>query len=745
MYDAWQQSMQGGAMPVTVGAPELAPPVPAPLPQAPAPLQIGPDEQIAETAPPLAAPEPAPVAEPAAPVADPAPVQTLPTMFDASSWGATPPTPPMPERDAYGMLKDTAVVPPSVGEIDAISGAEAMPPPPGGFQLPAPSVGQPGDTTRGGVDLTEEELVDLAHRDPVAYAKYNAQKDAELADFARQRTAELQKQDADRAEAEYRDMLAARKRADEMDAQLDRDAQALANEKPKGYMDSVGNAVGAVVGIILGQFGAAATGGKNVGLEMVNAQIDRHIATERDAYNRKAGNIDRRTNAIARLREAGMSDYQAASTFRIAALGRARDQLLTDMQNYDPKGTAARQMAAAAISMEQQMAGARESARQKNLDEGLKLAKEAREQQEIAEKVRAAKANERLAGWRIAEDKRQANQRLDFDKAKLEQEDRKLAKDESRKEATEERELSIGGPTRVTGVDAQGKPIIEAGAPLVQKDGKTPFKARSKEVGEKLTKQITAAGEVVDIIDEIISIRDRSGGESKLFNSDDKQRLDVLQNRLVVLQKSGTEGMSSDEDMKKLAGAAGADDVSSFRARAAGLEKARERIHTELNRTYRNNRYTGDAIDFPNRFKDAPAATQHEKEQTLLVAQPQVSVDDAKRQAMGILRSKYPTGKLTLEQSRQLSAEADEYAADYKDISPEQKDRISKLGVEAAGTGPEADRARADLDNIIKNGQTAKLRDAAGVAQKWGKPITSTSEPGVTTNAPTDLSRFGGQ
>lgn len=139
------------------------------------------------------------------------------------------------------------------------------------------------------------------------------------------------------------------------------------------------------------------------------------------------------------------------------------------------------------------------------------------------------------------------------------------------------------------------------GEAFVNKDGK-PFKARNAEVATKLTKQANAAREVADIIDEVIAIRNRSGGESKLWNSDDRQALDVLQNRLIILEKGGTEGMSSDEDMKKLAAAIGADDVSSFRSRSAGLEKGRERTVGFLNQTLRSNQYTGKPVTVPNRF-----------------------------------------------------------------------------------------------------------------------------------------------
>lgn len=706
------------------------------------PYGMGPPP-VQQIAPPL----PQPVVEtPAMPMpeSDPALEQEW-----LAAMSAPPPPGPVgfaPPVDAYGTTIDQPepdlVAPPDFDPFAPTDWVEAAQP------QPLDPVGHVRTSAGEGEEsLSVDELLQL---NPMQRARYDAEQDSKLADLARVRQAEIQRADAERAEQEWRDYQDAKARTDSMMEKALADSEALANEKPAKFMDSVGNAVGAVLGIALGQFGAAATGGRNVGLDMVNTQIERHIAAQRDEYNRKAGAVDRRMNLIARLRDQGYTDYQAATVFRMAALGRARAGLLTEMQNFDPRGTTARNIANTIKQTEMQLMSAAEAARRQSFEDDLKASKDAREWADLNLKAQKQRGMGGVGGAGTVKPGNLSTEEVRgqindpafpvpakpggytpreaanlVDLYKKGREVRDLDSVEKRREETEVRELGIGIP---------GTPQ------LMNKDGK-PFKARDKTVAEKLVKQANAAGEVVDIIDEILAIRDRVGGESSAFNSDDRQRLDVLQNQLIILQKSGTEGMSSDEDMKKIANAAGAGDVASFRARAAGLEKGRERVVSMLNRTLRGAQYTGDPINFTNRYANSGKKTKQESELSQLIAKPQVSVDEATRQAMSIVRKNYPPGKLTNEQASALNKEAAAFAADYKGISPAQKDGFRRKGELAAGEGPEADRARADLEYAAKNGQTEEIRTAAQAALHT---ITSKSEPGVTTVAPVDLSNFAG-
>lgn len=749
-YDQWLAAMQGGAAapavdPLQVGAAEYgstapivgpgAPTPPPPPPPPPPPQQIGPTpiapagELAAPTLPPPPAPPmPVPVAAP----------NTLPSFepFDPSSWGSLP-TPEMPAPGA----------PPTVPmpEVDAITGVAAAPPTDSIIQQQAPNVVRsaagPGEQS-----LTEEELVALAHRDPVAYAKYNAQKDTELADFARQRDAEIKKRDAERAEGEYRDMVAARKRADEMSAQLDADAAALANEKPKGYMDSVGNALGAVAGIILGAIGSSATGGRNAGLDMVNAQIDRHIQAQRDEYNRKAGNIDRRTNAIARMREAGMSDYQAATTFRLAALGRAREQLLTEMQNYDPRGTAARHIAGSVLGMEQQMIASKEAARQKSLDEALKLAKEAREQQEAMDKHNAARA--KLAGtgggakmppeyftamgYEFAPPVRMtdkeykawvANKRANAELTKAQQD---ATAGKSQGMSKEELERGIGNLK-----NKDGKPFIAKGTP--------------EEVGQ-LRKREAATKTVVRILDQID--RTRTGWSSDLVKGKEWQQLkaDWAAAKGTAKDVLGLGALSGPDEKLIESYLSGGLDPTGIRNLDAGLSRARQNMINMTRDSLETAGLDAGVYDIPKpklepveetpsdrRFKKALQAPTN----TDIIEAAGVDVggdmDEARRQYVA------PGAAPTLDNVvlPDVRREIDALAAAAKGGDTESRAKLEKL-LDAAPNAGVKGAVQAALIELGREPET--YESAAGRAQATARetvpPIPLTPAPAPTVNPP---------
>lgn len=691
-YDQWLAAMQAGAAAPVVDPLQDASAAPIAVPVAPPPVappqQLGPAPiaPVAELATPTLPPPPEPT-----PIAQPG--------FDAlapSTWTGLP-TPEMPPPEAALPMP----------EVDAITGVAATPPPGSIIQQAAPVVAPRSTAEPGQLSLTDAELVDLAHRDPIAYAKYNAQKDAELADLMRQRTAEIQKQDADRAEAEHRDMLAARKRADDMAAQLDADAAALANEKPKGYMDSVGNALGAVAGIILGAIGSSATGGKNVGIEMVNAQIERHIQAQRDEYNRRAGNIDRRTNAIARLREAGMSDYQAATTFRLAALGRAREQLLTEAQNYDPRGTAARHIAGSVLGMEQQMIASREAARQRNLDEGLKLAKEMREQQEAADKHAAARAklaagagagqrmppeyfeakglrkppiamtDKEYKGWLAT--KRSSEE---LTKAEL---DTQKARGEETPEVKREREFGINGP--------DGKPLLDAGGKSVH--------GRDIAEANKITEQIADTDEVIRMMDEVLRLRKKHGWSSGLGASPEWRKMQANWAGVILKKKNIDElGVIAGPDMELMGKALGAEDPTSLRDPTPGIEQGRQNAVQGLHGRLRIKGVADNSLpQYPETWKkQAPSAT---------------AVDEAIKETM--TPGDIVDDRADLSRAG-FAAHMADLAGGAKAPAAEVRAKVQYLEDAAKGDGAEAAKARQGLAEIAKGSTLPMARDAAAQA-----------------------------
>jgi len=216
-----------------------------------------------------------------------------------------------------------------------------------------------------------------------------------------------------------------------------------------------------------------------------------------------------------------------------------------------------------------------------------------------------AKQNTAIAGGHLALAKKQFEWTKDYQQQSLDVEAAKLAQAGNKKGSEDLRKFGVGAPPK-TVVGEDGKPQIVAG-PLRSKDG-TPFLARNEEQALKMGRKVYVAGQINDIINKVLDIRDRVGGESAAFNSDERQKLDVLQAQLIKLSKDGTEGMSSDEDMKKLAASLGAADIASFRARAAGLEEGRDRTTQALNAELRSGyNYDGEDITFGNPYAQAAA------------------------------------------------------------------------------------------------------------------------------------------
>jgi hypothetical protein len=517
---------------------------------------------------------------------------------------------------------------------DTVTGVDAapinVPPPVEEATAPEPTGPQPDspdfnplapqswDNTIG-----QEDLHQMALRHPQEFVAYSQAHDAARAAEQRQQEAIVARKNAEQEEQNYADLRASQAKADQI-----RDEVANTRIDANRWRESrsVPQSIAAFLSVVIGGLYQARKGGPNIGLEIIDKAIAQDIA-EQEA------NLANKRGVLAEMREAGMSRFQSQQAYRAAVYARAKEDLITKMQDFDPRGTTALEGAKHAYQFDMQIANAAELARQQALKEGMAASKERREvlkaMDDHAESLgKQAAAQQKLAGGGIDAGKAEDSvQPVEYFKTTYPQSPAPLRPMSEKAyngwlrttktgaEATQaigaespaearRRELGIGGPD---------------GQPLVNKDDR-PFIARDKTIAEKLTKQATAATEVADIIDEVLAIRERSGGESKIWNSDDRMRLDALQNQLVILQKSGIEGMSSDEDMKKLSEAIGASDVSSFRSRAAGLEKGRERTVGFLNQTLRKNQYTGDPVVVPNRFNlPKPKPTEREEDiQTLI-------------------------------------------------------------------------------------------------------------------------------
>ena len=653
-------------------------------------------------------------------------------------------------------------------EPDAITGAGGVP-----LAPLVPGLGIPEDMfqaamrgvpmeTQGTPELPAEYLTNeeagiaYAMQSPERQLKQRFDLETRRDEFKREADAKARTADTLRAERIEENLYKSREMSRQKFAQIDAEAKAEAAREidiNRGWANaSTGTKIAGIFSAFAGGLVAHKYGGKNSGLEMIDNLISRDIDAQKFSKQQRVNALATRGAAARDRRDMAESDAITDTRMRLAALDRIGAQIQADAQNFDPRGTTAIRYGEMFLDLAAKRAQVARDGEKRIADdykEQLDLAgKELdlqKKQAELAKAQRAAMGgggggsgvsgkltpdqwaaqygesarppgpmDEKTYGRWLTNSGKVAG--IDQSRAEAS----RATRDEQRAEEADVREFGMGGSTRLVTDDA-GKPVIDpaTGAPKIERgnllnaDG-TVWKAGDKGIKDDLAKQAAATEDVVAMIDEVLSIRDRTGGESSTFNSDDSQRLAVLENQILKRIKASTTGMSSDADMDVLRETVGAKDVASFRAKAAGLAKGRERMIASLNRDLRyRGQYTGEPLTFANPYTKSTAVTKDESERKTLFKAPEISIDEADRQAAVIVRKRLGDDFKNPQNARAVSDEISGLAADYKEISPDQKIAIGRLGDLAGGTGPKAGQAEKDLSDIAANGHTEKIRAAA--------------------------------
>lgn len=87
---------------------------------------------------------------------------------------------------------------------------------------------------------------------------------------------------------------------------------------------STGQKVAASIAIVLGAVGQSLKGGKNLGLEVINQQIDREIDLQKANLQNKKDYTNSLANSYRIMREMGADDMQATAAMKIAALEKVK-------------------------------------------------------------------------------------------------------------------------------------------------------------------------------------------------------------------------------------------------------------------------------------------------------------------------------------------------------------------------------------------------------------------------------------
>jgi hypothetical protein len=589
----------------------------------------------------------------------------------------------------------------------------------------------------------------LALSDPVAFEAFTQHlSERKALDAERLRTeAETERFDASKR------TLAARQAADARATARQEDIQqrlaALASKKidtgrwfkNKTTTEKMATLAAAIVGgLVQGR-----TGGRNVGLDWITKDIDDDINAQKADIENQRGVLGAQASAVGQEFAHNRDLYEAAETARIASYQFAINKLQTQQQNFDPRGTSFANIGRGIQQLVGKQRAAQEKLSKDIWEKEYKVAQLGLQQAKIAEDRRQF-ADTSARGWATlssaAADRKQAQEFRQQDKA----EDRRLKAEEN------ERELSIGTPPRLQ-TDEAGKPVLDAaGAPVVetgqlkQKDGSI-FQAPDKEARRELATKTVAAWSINDIINGIEKLREEVGGETATFNSDQFQRLKVMQDALVLVRKAGTQGMSSDSDMVRIEGSLGAKDVTTFRKISAGLKEARDYTTSELNKVYRVNGYNGPALRFPDGTGTAAKNTDDDDRLKALIKKPTGDREKSIREefrrrsaswdpslwggATDDAIDEFSRGR---ERARRLGVEPDTTKdrhgltdAAYAELerideawnpklSYAQQDELRRLATVARSGGPGAAAARADLLKVVDQGQTEQLRTAARAA-----------------------------
>ncbi len=555
----------------------------------------------------------------------------------AASFGAPPlpqlgalsgPDQPQPPPVPLGPIGDLAGIPPPSGP------AQDAPPPPlsterlafpfgpvgdlagvPGVVMPSPADqhyaetakqldANPFDATgdvRGDLDPKETQRYfnDLYARDPLKAQELESTIRARREKMTADAQSEQLRANIEAQRRNYANYQREMERVKTRRAQIDADSDRLAAQRidPMAGI-STGQSIAGIVGAMIGGLYQARHGGENMGLKSWMATIDRNIERQRaDITNRRSA-LERQDSVLAREVAEHGDVLRASEAMREAAVKQMDAELARRQLDFSPRGTTFMGIAKDRAQLAASMAEHRQKTDQKAWEDGLKLNDAYRQERAQQETERQNRAQNYLRALEIQESaatRRDANAARRDDKAY----------ERTDKENERVRQYAIGGiPSAQLGqdgnpvIDKDGKAIVNYDV-LRNKDGSI-WLAESPEATRELRQKAASAENVASIIDEIRSIRGRVGGESKLLNSAERQRLEVLQARARLLTKEGTQGMSSDKDAEVLSDASGTGDAASWRDQDARLLEARERTTSALNVALRKAKYSGPDIRFPD-------------------------------------------------------------------------------------------------------------------------------------------------
>lgn len=568
-----------------------------------------------------AAPIATELAGPAAPappeLAWPPPEWAAPAAEAQPNLGSSaPPAPMQPGLGVPAQTLDQAVPP----EVDAITGAGGLPPPPPTppmtAETPEPSLGEllAGGARAIGLDarapdqvpedyLNQDELgQQYAAMDPMAYELAKAKHEAarlNLTKAAELDAAVKTREQAERNAKAYENSVA---EAQRQSAQLQADAAELAKDKVDSSRwwgsRSTLQTIAAFGAAIVGGLTQARKGGPNTGLQMIDQAIERDIQEQvTNLQNRRAA-LGERRGLVAEMFARSGNLYQAAETARIAMYEKTIGALEAERQNYDPRGTAAFQIADSIRGLRAQQA----AYLQKHAETAQK---DFYERYKLAQKDREIDINEAKTGADISKTQAEAAKLRGalggagggaglaavgpLDRAKLaamhfttlppEGLTFKNIKEYSSWLEARSKDNTVSEPERKAAAD-QKKLLMERTIPGVvnydEQGHAVPFLIQGDEtVSRQLKTKFAATQRIVDILDHAMALR--TGWSSDTAKGEEWQRLQSLWGDAVMAAKeAGHLGALAGPDMDVIGRWLGTKDPTELRGVEAAVGQARQ-------------------------------------------------------------------------------------------------------------------------------------------------------------------------
>jgi hypothetical protein len=514
-----------------------------------------------------------------------------------------------------------------------------------------------------------------------------------------------------------------RARAQQERAQLDAEAKALALKPEATDQDwydegGIGRRVGAFVVGLLGGLGKDYRG-----LDQINRSVDSFLAAKRqERQNQKGALSDRRQSLAEQVAEADQ-DWREAQVYRQATLERAKYEIETFQQNFDPESTRAVALDNARRQVDGELASnaaAAQAAREKEWEGRLRLSWEVEKNQRERDEARRkdmeaadkhAAAQKKLAGggpgkpkdedivytpeqW-AARGVKDVTGPMSSKQLRSLQGLQKSSQEVAANQAgmsKEERENTVPG---VLIKDASGKKkeFVAVGRP---------------EDVSKLRDQVKAAKMIIGRMDD--ALRTRTGWSSDAGNSDERKKLAVQWGNAKVDAKGMLDlGAITAADVPLIEGVLGTSDPSTWKDPVAGITEARRIIENRVNASLEAAGYD---IAENGRWQIAQPSTKR----------PERTADDAafeKLQSSNVGSYTSFSADMQDDRLKKDRASESEVKAAYQSggVPPDLRKTIDRWSDEARGgkEDPKAILARERLIKLVETGNDV-VRGAAQAA-----------------------------